>query len=129
LLALILWFAASAGVSFCVDEKEKAATDAATEWLMLVDSGQYAESWFQSASAFRYRISKELWKNAMDTARAPLGKIQARQLKSATYTTSIPNAPSGEYVVVLYETSFERVPGMIETPFRTAYRTYSSIPS
>jgi hypothetical protein len=102
-------------VSFCVDDKEKAATDAATEWLMLVDSGQYAESWFQSASAFRDRVSKEQWKNAMDTARAPLGKVQVRQPKSATYATTIPNAPLGEYVVILYETSFERVPGMIET--------------
>ena len=119
LLALILMLMASVGVAYSADDKEKqketAATDAATPWLALVDSGQYAESWFQAASAFRGKVSKEQWKNALDSVRAPLGKVQSRQLKSATYTTSIPNAPAGEYVILLYETNFERAPGMIET--------------
>jgi hypothetical protein len=44
-----------------------------------------------------------------------LGKAESRQLKSATYTTKIPNAPSGEYVIIQYQTDFERATGMIET--------------
>ena len=43
------------------------------------------------------------------------GKVESRQLKSATYTTKIPNVPAGEYVVIQYETKFDRAPGMIET--------------
>ena len=115
LLALICILAAFAGVAYSADEKEKAATDAATQWLVLVDSGQYAESWFQGASYFRRAVSKEQWKDALDTVRAPLGKVESRQLKSATFSTKVPNAPSGEYVIVQYETRFERAPGMIET--------------
>lgn len=106
---------AFAGVAFSANEKEKAAADAATPWLALVDSGQYAESWFQAASAFRGAVSKEQWKNALDSVRAPLGKMVSRQLKSATYTTKIPNVPAGEYVIIQYETNFEHASGMVET--------------
>ena len=115
LFALICLLTAFAGVAYSADEKERAATDAATQWLVLVDSGQYAESWFQGASSFRGAVSKEQWKDALDKVRAPLGKVESRQLKSATFSTKVPNAPSGEYVIVQYETRFERAPGMIET--------------
>ena len=36
------------------------------------------------------------------------------QLKGATYTTKLPGAPAGEYVVVLYDTALENRSGMIE---------------
>ena len=75
----------------------------------------FRSSWFQASSFFRRATSKEQWKNALDAARAPLGKVESRQLKSATYATKIPNAPSGEYVIIQYQTDFERAPGMIET--------------
>jgi len=115
MLVVVFLLAAFANAAFPADEKEKAATDAAAQWLALVDSGQYAESWFQAASAFRNAVSKEQWKNAMDSTRAPMGKVISRQFKSATYTTKVPNAPAGEYVIIQYETSFERVPSVIET--------------
>ena len=43
------------------------------------------------------------------------GKVESRQLKSATYTTKLPNAPAGEYLIIQYQTNFDRAPGMIET--------------
>jgi hypothetical protein len=108
---------AFAGVAFSADqaESEKAATDAASPWLALVDSGQYGESWFQAATLFRNSLSKEQWKNALDATRAPLGKVVTRQLRSATYTTKLPNVPAGEYVIIEYDTGFSNAPGMIET--------------
>lgn len=59
LFALICVLSAFVGVAYSADEKEQAATDAATQWLALVDSGQYAESWFQASSFFRGATSKE----------------------------------------------------------------------
>ena len=47
--------------------------------------------------------------------RAPLGKLVSRQLKSATYTTKLPNVHAGEYVVIQCETSYEKASGMNET--------------
>ena len=114
LFALLLIFAAFTGPAFSADEKEKAAIDAATPWLALVDSGQYAESWFQASSDFRGAASKEQWIHALGTVRKPLGTLVARRFKSATYTTKLPNARAGEYVVVQYDTSYENAPGMLE---------------
>ena len=53
--------------AYCADEaeKEKAAAEAATVWLALVDLGQYGESWFQAASVFRNGVSKKQWTNTM----------------------------------------------------------------
>ena len=105
---------ASVTAAFPSDEKEKAATDAAPPWLALVDSGQYAESWFQASSDFRGAASKEQWIHALNTVRAPLGKLVSRQLKSASYTTKLPHARPAEYVVLQYDTNYEKAPGMLE---------------
>jgi Protein of unknown function (DUF4019) len=103
------------GLSLSAQEREKAATDAATQWLALIDSGQYPESWFQASSDFRGAASKEQWIHALNTVRMPLGKLVSRQLKSATYTTKLPNVHTGEYVVIQYDTSYEKAVGMNET--------------
>ena len=38
-----------------------------------------------------------------------------RSVKSKQYATSLPGAPDGEYVVIQYETSFEKKKSAIET--------------
>jgi hypothetical protein len=113
-LAVVFVLTALAGIAFSADYKEKAAIDAAVPWLALVDSGQYGESWFQTSSQFRGAASKEQWIHALNTVRAPLGKLVSRQLNSATYTTKLPNTRPGEYVVIQYDTSYEKAPGMLE---------------
>ncbi|HZD30903.1 MAG TPA: DUF4019 domain-containing protein [Candidatus Angelobacter sp.] len=114
LITLALFLSAFAAPAYPSEEKEKAATDAAVPWLALVDSGQYGESWFQASSDFRGAASKEQWVHALNTVRAPLGKLVSRQLKSASYTTRLPNVHDGEYVVLQYETSYEKAPAMLE---------------
>jgi hypothetical protein len=114
LFALVFLLTALTGTALSAEEREKAATEAAAPWLALVDSGQYAESWFQASSDFRGAASKEQWIHALNTVRAPLGKLVSRQLKSATYTTKLPNTRPGEFVVIQYDTSYEKAPGMLE---------------
>lgn len=96
------------------DEKEDAAANSAIAWLALVDSNQYAESWFQASSDFRGAASREQWVHALSTVRTPLGKLSSRQLKNASYTTKLPNARPGEYVVLQYGTNYEKASGMLE---------------
>ena len=103
-----------AGRALSAGEDVTAAVDAVTPWLALVDSGQYGESWFQASSDFRGAASKEQWIHALNTVRAPLGTLVSRHLKSATHTTKLPNARPGDYVVVQYDTSYEKAPGMLE---------------
>ncbi len=117
LFALFVLLAAFVAVGYCADEKEKekAAEDASVPWLALVDSNQYGESWFQTSSSFRDTTSKEQWIDALKTVRAPLGAVDSRKLKSASYTTKMPNAPTGEYVVLQNDTDYKNKPGMVET--------------
>ena len=114
LLVVASLLATLTGKAIPAEERVPAVVDVVTPWLALVDSGQYAESWFQASSDFRGAASKEQWIHALNTVRAPLGKLVTRQLKSATYTTKLPNARPGEYVVAQYDTSYEKTPGMLE---------------
>ena len=94
---------------------EQTAIDAAQEWLSLVDSGQYSESWKQGAEYFRNAISEDKWEQAMKAVRVPLGAQMSRVVKSKQYTTSAPGAPDGQYVVIQFSTSFKNKGSATET--------------
>ena len=94
---------------------EKAAQKAAEFWLSLVDSGEYAESWNEAAQIFKQKISLQQWKSALESARIPFGKLKSRKFKTAAYTETLPGALDGKYVVIQYETKFDKKKSAIET--------------
>lgn len=94
---------------------EQAAITASSAWLSLVDGENYIESWNQAAGLFKAALTKEQWQTAVKTVRAPLGKVMVRKLKSKEYTKTLPGVPDGEYVVIQYETMFEKKQSAIET--------------
>jgi hypothetical protein len=94
---------------------EQLAQQSAESWLALVDAGKYDESWQEAAQIFKGAVSKEDWRKALHGSREPLGKLLSRKLKSATYTTSLPGVPDGEYVVIQYDSSFEHKQTATET--------------
>jgi len=97
------------------DGKTRAAEQAAVEWLSLVDGMQYEASWAEAATFFRNQVSTSGWHKAVAAARSPLGGMVGRELVSATYATSLPGAPDGEYVVLQFQTVFENKAQAIET--------------
>jgi hypothetical protein len=110
ILILLNWLPA-----FADEAAEKRALEASDMWLKLSDSGRYSESWETAAEFFRNAISKEQWNQSLNAVRKPLGKVIKRSVKSKQYATSLPGAPDGEYVVIQYETSFEKKKSSIET--------------
>ena len=94
--------------------KEKAAA-AAEKWLSLIDGEKYGESWKEAAEFFRNAVKQGQWEQSMQSMRKPLGKLVSRQVKSKTYSTSLPGAPDGEYVVIQFETPFEKKKSAVET--------------
>ena len=96
-------------------EAEQAAVQAANAWLKIVDSGDYTESWQESAQFFRNVVTKEKWQQSCQGFRTPLGKLVSRQVSSTRYTTTAPGAPDGQYVIIRYETSFENKKSAVET--------------
>ncbi len=95
---------------------EQAAQHAAERWLALVDSAQYAESWTQAAAAFRTALSQGGWDTTMMRVRSPLGAARSRELLGAQYSSTLPGAPPGEYVVLQFRTVFaDRTAPAVET--------------
>ena len=94
---------------------EKRALESAQLWLTAVDDGRYAESWETAAAYFRNAVSREQWQRSLNSVRKPLGKVINRSVKTKQYTTSLPGAPDGKYVVIQFETSFANKKASVET--------------
>jgi hypothetical protein len=94
---------------------EKAALASATVWLALADEGKYSETWDQAAGYFKNALNKDQWIDSLKRGRSPLGKAVTRKPKSKMYTKTLPGAPDGEYVVIMYDTQFENKKSAVET--------------
>jgi hypothetical protein len=94
---------------------EKAAIESAQSWLDVVDGGNYAKGWEEATAAFKSAISQADFEKSLRAVRMPLGKVLSRKIKSQQYTTSMPGAPDGEYVVIQYDTTFENKAHGVET--------------
>ena len=101
---------------------EQAAISAAENWLALVDAGDYAQSWNQASSLSKSGIqtrwlfipgcSGQQSQSILADVRTQFGRAVSRNLKSKQYAEELPYEPEGEYVVLKYETSFERYNGV-----------------
>ena len=97
------------------EAKKKAATKAAQEWLALIDAGEYGRSWETSAALFQRQVPQQRWAELAGKTREPLGKVESRELAGASFATSLPGAPDGEYVVIQYRTAFTQKQQAVET--------------
>jgi|KBSMisStaDraftv2_1062788.scaffolds.fasta_scaffold1507151_2 hypothetical protein len=84
------------------------AMAAANGWLAHVDRGRGREAYEAAAESFRKGVEQLKWEVAVDTVRNTLGNVVARKLRTATYSRTLPGAPDGEYVVIYFDTRFER---------------------
>jgi hypothetical protein len=98
-----------------IDEKKIAAIKAADAWLKLVDEKKYDESYEGAAIIFKTAVTRENWEQTLNGILPSFGKIISRELLSATYKTSLPGAPDGEYFVITFMTSFENKEDSLET--------------
>lgn len=94
---------------------EKAAQAAAEPWLALVDAAKYRRSWEELASVFREKITAEQWATGVKSVHDQLGGHISRKLKSAQFNKTLPGLPAGEYVVLTYESAFEKFKTATET--------------
>jgi hypothetical protein len=104
-----------AAVSAPHPDKEAAAIKAAELFIGLIDQGEYGQSWHEASSLFAGRITKEEWVEVVSEVRPPFGQILQRSVKGSQYVTSVPGAPDGEYVLILFISSFEHKASAVET--------------
>lgn len=86
---------------------EQAALAAGDPWLALIDAGDYAEARRTAAPLFRELESAEAWDAKVREYRDPLGALESRSLGTSTYFTNPLNAPSGTYVVLVFDSQWE----------------------
>jgi len=96
-------------------DNEQAAESAARAWLALVDAGNYAQSWTDAATLFKKVVDQPAWQKQLDGVRPPLGNVLSRKTASRKYTKTVPGGPDGEYVILSFETSFEKKRSAVET--------------
>jgi hypothetical protein len=95
---------AAALVTFGATPAEEAST-AGQDWLSLLDSHKYEESWNQAGSMFRSQVGQQQWIDALKSSREPLGSFVSRTASRVQLTTSLRGAPDGEYAIIHFTTS------------------------
>jgi hypothetical protein len=115
-LALACWLGA-ASLSAVAGEAEDVANAmaAANKWLALTDTGKYAESWDNAATALKTAVTKEQWQAALTQARKPMGAVKSRELMKSAQPLKVTNAPVGEFVAIQFVTMFETGPELVES--------------
>jgi hypothetical protein len=98
-----------------IEISDPAPIAGAQAWLVIVDKGQYEQSWEDASAYFKSMVTKEQWVSQVAVARNLFGKLISRDLKMNQYQKALPGAPDGEYYVLSFNTVFENKASAIET--------------
>jgi Protein of unknown function (DUF4019) len=90
------------------ETNEAAAVQSAEAWLKLIDAGRFGASWDEASTLFRKAVPRAAWEKQVAAAREPLGKVLDRKLASKQLVHELPGVPDGTYVVLIFDTRFER---------------------
>ncbi|MES2696191.1 MAG: DUF4019 domain-containing protein [Verrucomicrobiota bacterium] len=93
-------------------------TTVATEalsWLSMIDQGHFDPSWDYAADSFKKAITRPQWNQSLTSARTPLGETKFRQINTTQTVSNLPGAPDGHYIIMTFNTVFERKHSAVET--------------
>lgn len=88
---------------------------AAAEFLFLVDTEEYAESWEVTSTVLQEMLTQQAWSEKISELRTFLGPIVERVQNNITYTDDATDVPTGEYVVMTFISKFELRERVTET--------------
>ncbi|MGB8535297.1 MAG: DUF4019 domain-containing protein [Acidobacteriaceae bacterium] len=94
---------------------ELAAERQALGFVGYLDQGRYADSYAYTGMLIRTQLDRDAFSTQIQKTRAGTGALQARELIDAAYTTTLPGAPEGQYVVLHYHVSFANRQDAVET--------------
>lgn len=98
-----------------ISQDDIAAETTASNWIRLIDEGQYETSWQQAGGAFKNAVTASAWAAQVEPVRKPLGSVVARNLKSVDARTELPGVPAGDYNIVQFDTDFTEATSTVET--------------
>jgi hypothetical protein len=94
---------------------EVAAERQALGFVGYLDQGRFADSYAYTGMLIRTQLDREAFSTQIQKTRAGTGALQSRDLMDASYSTSVPGAPEGQYVILHYHASFANRPDTVET--------------
>ena len=103
LLGLIL-----AMIAACTSDEIEAnhsPQSAAEAFLLLIDQGDYPESWANASSWLQDNVDAEQWAKHAGSYRQPLGAEVRREFKSVEFHDSLEDMPAGKYAFVTFDSS------------------------
>ena len=92
------------------DSDTAAARQAVNAWLALIDAGDYDEAYQTAAAFLRENVTAEEFRRETGTVRATLGAVRSRTVTSTRRTTTLPDAPPGDYIVFEFDVVYELRP-------------------
>lgn len=106
LLALLAFAIAASLPVNAQDARATEAQDAARQWLALADKLNGPDTYATAGEKFRLAMPVDRWTRALKEARGPMGANLTRALVSTQFMNSLPGQPRGDYVMLLFRSSF-----------------------
>ena len=101
-------YAIGIGSTLAQDPRGTIAQKESRSWLELTDRGDALASWSAAGKQFQNAITADKWADSLKQVRPPLGEVVGRTLLSTEFTTSFPGAPDGDYVLLVFRSSFAK---------------------
>ncbi|WP_020676925.1 DUF4019 domain-containing protein [Geopsychrobacter electrodiphilus] len=90
-------------------------TIAAEDFLHLIDSGQYEQSWNSASALMRDKIFLEVWNRRIPAMRTKVGTLISRHQTDASISDMAEGAPEGKYLTLVYDSTFSKQSTATET--------------
>ena len=94
---------------------ELAAQRQGLGFLGYLDQGRFADSYAYTGMLIRAQLDRDAFSGQVQKTRVGTGALQSRELMDSSYTTTLPGAPEGQYVVLHYHASFANRQDATET--------------
>lgn len=78
---------------------------AAEAFLVLIDKGNYRESWAEASTWLRNKVDAKQWAEHAGSFRQQLGTVGHRQFKSVEFHDALEEMPEGRYAFVFFDSS------------------------
>ncbi len=103
---------------------ELSAQRQALGFLGYLDQGRFADSYAYTGMLIRTQLDRDAFSTQIQKTRVGTGALQSRELIDSAYTTTLPDAPEGQYVMLHYHASFANRPDTVETVTLTLAKGY-----
>src|SRR5208282_3320634 len=95
--------------------EEQAAERQALGFLGYLDQGRFADSYAYTGMLIRAQLDRDAYAAQIEKTRSGVGSLLGRDPIDASYTTTVPGAPAGQYIVLHYHSNFSGKGEAVET--------------